>query len=131
MKQALKFSLHLVGAMACLAAGIWASSLLRGDAAPAYFEGDFSALRRQTGTQIVLFSTSTCSHCRAAREFLRREHIHYTDFVINQSADAQARFRALGGDVVPLILIGDQAVRGFREDLIRQALAKLADKPAA
>jgi len=133
MTKVLRISVHLVLAIGCLAAGLWAGFIVRGDAivpiAPEHIEADFSALRGETGTQVVMFSTSTCSYCRDARDFLKREHIQYKDFIIDQSPDAKARFRSLGGGGVPLLLIGDRAVRGFRETEIRQALAAL--KPAS
>lgn len=115
--------------LACLTIGTQLGGWLQSRAVAAtVIDGDFSALRRETGTDVVLFSTSTCPHCRATRAFLDREHIRYTDFVIDQSQEAEARFTALDGDAVPLLLIGDRAVRGFQEDRFREALAMLADK---
>ena len=126
MNKVLRVLVHLVIAIGCLAAGLWAGSLVQGDASAAEFSAaDISELHRETGTQVVMFSTSTCSHCRDARDFLSREHVQYKDFNIDQSPDAQARFRSLRGGGVPLLFIGDRAVLGFREAPIRQALAAL------
>ncbi len=126
MIKLLRMSLNLLLAIVCLAAGVWVGSADRGDASPAIsperIRAEFLELR-EPATQVVIFSMSTCSYCGDARAFLDRQHVRYTDFIIDRSADAKDRFRALGGGGVPLLLIGDRAVRGFREDEIRQALA--------
>jgi mycoredoxin len=90
---------------------------------PAFVNGNYSAIFQEAGKPVVMFSTSTCSHCAHAREYLSKAQIDYRDFVIDQSPDAKQRFDALGGDGVPLLFIGDRRITGFREDTIHESLA--------
>jgi mycoredoxin len=90
---------------------------------PAFIAGDFSAIYREAGKPVVVFSTSTCPHCRHLREFLAREHVDYRDYVVDESAAAEKRFRELNGDGVPLLFIGARRVVGFDERTVRESLA--------
>lgn len=89
----------------------------------AWSTGDFAALYRDSGKHVVIFTASTCPHCKHLEAFLDHEHIAYADFVVDRSADAMARFRALGGTAVPLAFIGNRRIVGYREDLIRESIA--------
>ena len=72
---------------------------------------------------VVMVSTSTCPYCALARAYLDQAKVEYRDFVIDQSADAQQQFQALGGGKVPLLFIGNRRIVGYREDTIRDSLA--------
>jgi len=133
MKEFRNFLLYSSVLLACLATGLWTGSMLR-DAharlfpAPAFAQGDFSAIYRETGKPVVMFSTSTCPYCRRARALLDEEHVAYQDFVIDQSPQARQRFASFGGSGVPVLLIGTRRIEGYREDVIRDSLA-LARSP--
>jgi len=134
MTKVVNVSLYALVAAISLGGGLWMGPGLRGAYErlfpdPPYISGDFKALYRETGKLVVLFSTSTCPHCRHAREFLDREHVEYQDFVVDQSADAERRFAALKGRPVPLLFIGDRRIVGFREDTIRESLALIRQAP--
>lgn len=112
-------------AVGCLAAGSWAGNeLLWRPLDPDIAPAAIASLRDATGAHVMMFSTTTCVYCQRARELLDREGVPYTDFVIDQSPQAGMRFRDLGGGGVPLLLIGDRAIRGFSEIEIMNALAE-------
>jgi len=116
---------------ACLALGVLAGPQIRATydrlfPAPAFTTGDFSLLQRESDAPVVLFSTSTCPYCREVRDLFVRLNVRYRDFVIDDSAEARQRFDRLGGRAVPLLLIGDRRIVGFREATIRDALALIA-----
>lgn len=111
---------------ACLVAGVlgpWIGNAWEAAFAPAWSIGDFDALYRDSGRRVVIFTASTCPHCKRLEAFLDHAHVAYADFVVDRSADAMARFRALGGTAVPLAFIGKRRIVGYREDVIRDSLA--------
>lgn len=75
---------------------------------------------------VVLYSTSWCPYCRKARNFLRQANVPFTEYDIEKSAQAYARYEKLSGRGVPVIRIGEQTIQGYDRDAIREALAKLS-----
>ncbi|MGE0334624.1 MAG: glutaredoxin family protein [Gammaproteobacteria bacterium] len=74
---------------------------------------------------VVMLSASWCGYCRAARAFFVREGIRYCEYDVEQSARGAARHRALarqGVRGVPVILVDDALMVGFRPDDVRAAL---------
>lgn len=130
MKKLATALLYLAMPLAFLGVGLWLGPSLhdlyaRLFPAPAFVRGDFGDLYRETGKPVVMFSTSTCPHCRSARDLLAHERVDYHDFVIDESAGAERRFKTLHGEGVPLLFIGDRRITGFQESTIRDALAAL------
>jgi len=77
---------------------------------------------------VKMYTLSTCSHCRAAKNFLKTLGVPY-DYVDVDLLSGPARTAAL--DEVrklnplcsfPTILIGDTVIVGDREEKIREAL---------
>ena len=69
---------------------------------------------------VVLLTTQTCPHCKTAKEFLKQNHIQFTQKDIN--SDPQARNELIKRNIkgVPTILIGDEAVVGLDTQKILQ-----------
>lgn len=88
----------------------------------AFSTGNYSGLYAE-GTQVTLFSTSTCPYCKKARELFKKEGVQYTDYVVDESQEAASRFKGRGGGGVPLIYIGKREIRGFRQSAIEEALS--------
>jgi glutaredoxin len=63
--------------------------------------------------RVVLYTTQWCGYCRRAREYLRTRGIPFEEHDVEQSAQGQREFRALGGGGVPLILVGQRRMNGF------------------
>jgi glutaredoxin-like protein NrdH len=77
---------------------------------------------------VKLYTLSTCSHCRATKEFLNDCSIKY-DFEDVDLLEGEER-KAILEDVkkwnpkcsFPTIVIGDKVIAGFKEDEIKEAL---------
>jgi glutaredoxin len=77
---------------------------------------------------VKLYSLSTCSHCRATKEFLNDCAVKY-DFEDVDLLEGDER-KAILEDVrkwnpkcsFPTIVIGDKVIAGFKENEIKEAL---------
>lgn len=77
---------------------------------------------------IMLYTLSTCSHCRATKEFLNDCAVKY-DFEDVDLLEGEER-KAILEDVrkwnpkcsFPTIVIGDKVIAGFKENEIKEAL---------
>jgi glutaredoxin len=83
-----------------------------------------AALATASGEQptVVLYATSWCGYCKMTREFFAANGIRYTEEDIEQSSTALQRHKKLGGNGVPLIVVGDEVVNGWNEQSLRQLL---------
>jgi glutaredoxin len=71
---------------------------------------------------VVFYSATWCGYCRAAREFFDRTGIAYTEHDIEKSTAGAEGYRKLGGGGIPLIMIGDEKIRGFSAAQLQQKL---------
>jgi len=67
-------------------------------------------------------ATDWCGYCKATREFFAANGIRYTEHDIEKSSSALAEHRKLGGNGVPLIVVGGELVNGCNESALRQLL---------
>jgi len=99
-----------------LAALVLLSLLLGGlPAARDYFSGT-SAVEghgQYNKKPVIMYSTRWCPYCKKAREYFRRHKFSYVEYDIESSATNLEKFRALNGNGVPLILVGDRRMQGF------------------
>ncbi|MFZ6862630.1 glutaredoxin domain-containing protein [Undibacterium sp. Ji67W] len=72
---------------------------------------------------VVLYGTSWCGYCAAARTFFSENGIQFKDLDIEKSQEASEAYKNLGGGGVPVILIGDVRFKGFSEAHLREELA--------
>jgi glutaredoxin len=75
-----------------------------------------------SGRSVILYGTSHCPYCEAARNYLRGRGIPFTDYDVETSAEGRAGFRALGGHGVPIILAGGMRMDGFNAEGLAQML---------
>ena len=73
--------------------------------------------------QVTMYATSWCGYCAKARALFRAEGVAFVEHDIERSPEANAQHKALGGRGVPLIVIGNQTIKGYSEQRIRAALA--------
>ncbi len=92
---------------------------------PAYTEGEFAKYYPDANTQVVVYGTPTCPYCAKTRDYLRTQHIAFSDADVTTSAKARAQFDELGGAKVPVILVGKRRINGFNQGAIDAALAKI------
>jgi glutaredoxin-like protein NrdH len=77
---------------------------------------------------VMLYTLSTCSHCKATKEFLNDCSVKY-NFEDVDLLEGEER-KAILEDVkkwnpkcsFPTIVIGDKVIAGFKEDEIKEAL---------
>jgi glutaredoxin len=73
---------------------------------------------------VVMYATAWCPYCAKARAYFKRTNTAYIEHDIERSADARAEFKRLGGRGVPLILVGEEKLRGFSELAFESAYAR-------
>jgi glutaredoxin-like protein NrdH len=77
---------------------------------------------------VKIYTLSTCSHCKATKEFLNECNVRYdfTDVDILQGDDRKAvldDIRKINPKCsFPTIIIGEKVIIGFKEDEIKEAL---------
>jgi glutaredoxin len=62
---------------------------------------------------VTMYSTEWCGHCKNARKYFAANGISYREIDVEKSDAAAREFRSLGGNGVPLILVGRKAMSGF------------------
>lgn len=62
---------------------------------------------------VIMYSTRWCPYCKKAREYFKRHQFSYVEFDIEASTTNLESFRALNGNGVPLILVGERRMQGF------------------
>ena len=72
---------------------------------------------------VTMYMASWCVHCKRAKAYFNENGIRYNEVDIEASEANKKEFKEFGGGGVPLILVGDKAMRGFNEQRF-QALMK-------
>ncbi|BBB65982.1 hypothetical protein UNDYM_1729 [Undibacterium sp. YM2] len=125
LKQRLKsIASYALILIAGLAVGLAAANVPRW-LTPAYIEGDYKAYFPDAKTKVVLYATATCPYCAKTQEYLKAKNITYVKFDINESEQARKEFKQLKGEIVPLILVGNRQIAGFKPEVLDSALQQL------
>lgn len=133
MPKLLKTILAVALIPLCFVAGLYAGPYARSIyhkafPRPEYSAGDFSALYRKAGHQIVMYSTTTCPYCAKVRAIFDEKGVKYTEYQVDVSNEAMLDFKQRGGKFVPLLYIGERQIAGFREEAIREAIDTVEKK---
>jgi glutaredoxin len=67
-----------------------------------------------------MFSAEWCGFCRKARRYFKANGVTFRERDIEKDAAARREYERLGGNGLPLILVGDQRLSGFSEDGFRR-----------
>lgn len=92
---------------------------------PKFHEGDFSPYLSKSNTEILMYGTASCEYCAKTRAFFSTHHINYIELDIEKSPDAAMQHAQLQGSGVPLVIIGNRKISGFRPDVFKDALSIL------
>jgi len=65
---------------------------------------------------VVMYSTAWCGYCKKARRYFRENNIPFNEYDIEKSSRAKNEHKRHGGSGVPLLLFGQQKMRGFSVD---------------
>ncbi len=75
-----------------------------------------------TQPAVRLYATDWCGYCKLTRAFFAANGIQYVEYDIEKSSEALKEHRKLGGNGVPLIVVGDDVIKGWNEGALRQLL---------
>jgi glutaredoxin 3 len=65
---------------------------------------------------IEIYTTESCSHCHAAKDFFRQYNIGFTEYDITKDIQARRELMRKGYKSVPLIIIDNEEVSGFDKE---------------
>lgn len=68
---------------------------------------------RQSRAQVVMYSAEWCGVCTRAKQYFREQQIPYKNLDIDKSQEAREGFDKLGGQGIPIILVGKRRMNGF------------------
>jgi glutaredoxin len=71
---------------------------------------------------VVVYTTSHCPYCVKAKEYLTQKGVRYREIDIERSIIGKEAYRKLGGNGVPLIMVGDTKVEGFNPSRLDRLL---------
>ena len=74
---------------------------------------EFSGTLGRSGNKVVMYSTSWCGYCKKARQYFKSKGIAFNEYDIEKNKKAKRKYERLGGQGVPLILVGKKSMRGF------------------
>jgi len=72
--------------------------------------------------RVVVYSTTNCPICMKVKSYLVKKGVFYSDLNIEKSPTDHKEFKRLGGESVPLTVIGDKLITGYDEVAIDRAL---------
>jgi glutaredoxin-like YruB-family protein len=76
---------------------------------------------RFTGT-VELYVTDWCGYCKKAKKYLTDKGVPFVAYDIEKDGAARERHKALGGNGVPLIIIGANKMSGFSPETLEYYL---------
>jgi len=72
---------------------------------------------------VKVYSSSTCSYCAMAKEFLKKNNIQFENIDVGVNRQASQEMASLSGQMgVPVLDIDGQIIVGFDKDAIAKAL---------
>lgn len=72
---------------------------------------------------VTMFSTAWCPHCKRAKAYFAQKGVGYREVDIEASDAGRREFEQYGGSGVPLIIVGEQRMRGFDAGAMDRLLA--------
>ncbi|MCM8855188.1 MAG: NrdH-redoxin [Candidatus Thiodiazotropha sp.] len=72
--------------------------------------------------RVVIYTTLRCPHCQHLKRWLKKNKVPFLDFNVGKPGKMQKKFFEIGGQSVPLILIGEQQFVGFNPNQLKSAL---------
>lgn len=67
-----------------------------------------------SNSHVVMYATSRCRFCAAARDLLRSKNVTWTEVSLDAEPDKRAEMMTRSGErTVPQVFVGDQYIGGF------------------
>ena len=74
---------------------------------------------------VILYVTEWCPYCRAAQEYLDARGTDYQRVDIEAGEEQYNEYARQGGTgSIPLIVVGDERMQGYREEVLEQMLMR-------
>ena len=77
---------------------------------------------KQKTARVVIYTTLSCPHCQHLKRWLKKNQVPFLDFNVAKPGKMQKRFFELGGQSVPMIVIGNQQFVGFNPNQLKAVL---------
>ena len=77
---------------------------------------DYQRANAAGGKRVTIYTATWCGICKQATAYFRSRNIPFREFDVEKSAKGRKDFQRLGGRGVPVILVGDRRMNGFRKD---------------
>lgn len=77
---------------------------------------------RFSGT-VEMYVTEWCGYCKQAKSYMKSRGINYVAYDIEKDSAANKRHKDLGGNGVPLIIIGSNRMSGFSPESLEYYLS--------
>jgi|TARA_Y100000034_G_scaffold135022_1_gene205367 glutaredoxin-like YruB-family protein len=75
--------------------------------------------------KVKIYSTPTCSYCKAAKEFFKEENMEYEEVDVSKDQEAAKEMVEKSGQMgVPVIIIGDETLVGFDREKVEELVKK-------
>ena len=81
-----------------------------------------SSTQRGAQPEVIMYATEWCGYCAAARQFFSDNGIRFLELDVERTSAGYEGHRKLGGNGVPIIVVGDDIVQGFDEGKLRSLL---------
>lgn len=62
---------------------------------------------------VTVYSTDTCPHCVAAKDYLSQNGVSYTEKNVQRDVNARKELMSMGHMGVPVILVDGEEIVGF------------------
>ncbi|MBK5241355.1 glutaredoxin family protein [Clostridium sp.] len=72
--------------------------------------------------KVVIYTSTSCMFCHAAKDFFKENNIVYTEYNISEDKEAKKELIKKGYRSVPIIKVDDTELVGFDKDLISSLL---------
>jgi len=80
-------------------------------------------VRTRERKRVIIFTSPTCTYCRAVKSYLRQQKIHFKEVDVSRDQRAARDLvRKTGQMGVPVVLIGGRPVVGFNRPQIDKLL---------
>jgi glutaredoxin len=79
---------------------------------------------KQKTSRVVIYTTLRCPHCQHLKRWLKKHDIPFLDFNVAKPGKMQKRFFEMGGQSVPMIVVGDHHFVGFNPNQLRHVLKR-------
>ncbi len=69
--------------------------------------------KESNSKHVTMYAASWCGYCAKARKYFIENYISYTEYDIEKNEQARKIYDSIGGQGIPVILIGHTRINGF------------------